>query len=238
MPFSESLAGAKEIAGYPIKDPELFIAAFTHASIANTRLDSNERLEFLGDAVLGMVICEALYDRFPDALEGDLTKIKSTVVSRKVCAQIADEIGLSQLLHLGKGMNDASGMPGSLKAAVVESFVAAIYLDAGFDRAKRFILEQFGPYIDEAAQSSHQENFKSQLQQYAQKYLSATPQYESLDEQGPDHSKCFEVCVCINGQAFPSAWGPSKKEAEQKAALRALHELGVALDGPLPDGNA
>jgi len=223
----ESLARAGAVAGYTIRNPELYVAALTHASIANTRLESNERMEFLGDAILGLVVCEALYQRFPDWLEGDLTKIKSAVVSRKICAQISDRIGLTDLLRMGKGMSEANGVPGSLRAAVLESFVAAVYLDAGFERAKAFILECVGPYIDEAAASAHQNNYKSQLQQYAQKHLSATPHYESLDEQGPDHSKCFEVCVTINGRTFPSAWGPSKKEAEQKAAQMALQDLGV-----------
>jgi len=224
----ESLARAGAVAGYAIRNPELYVAALTHASVANTRLESNERMEFLGDAILGLVVCEALYQRFPDWLEGDLTKIKSAVVSRKVCAQVADSIGLTDLLRMGKGMSEANGVPGSLRAAVLESFVAAVYLDAGFEQAKAFILENMGPYIEEAAASAHQNNYKSQLQQYAQKHLSATPHYESLDEQGPDHSKCFEVCVTINGRTFPSAWGPSKKEAEQKAAQMALQDLGVA----------
>jgi len=215
------------VAGYAIRNPELYVAALTHASVANTRLESNERMEFLGDAVLGLIICEALYQQFPEWLEGDLTKIKSTVVSRKVCAQVSDKVGLTDLLRMGKGMSEANGVPGSLRAAVLESFVAAMYLDGGFERARAFILEHFGPHIQEAAASAHQSNFKSQLQQYAQKHLAATPHYESLDEQGPDHSKCFEVCVTINGRTFPSAWGPSKKEAEQKAAQMALRELGV-----------
>jgi ribonuclease-3 len=223
------------VAGYAIRDPELFVAALTHASVANTRLESNERMEFLGDAVLGLVVCEALYEQFPDWLEGDLTKIKSAVVSRKVCAQISDKIGLTDLLRMGKGMSEANGVPGSLRAAVLESFVAAVFLDAGFDQAKAFVLQHAGPYIEEAAASAHQNNYKSQLQQYAQKHLSATPYYEALDEQGPDHSKCFEVCVTINGRTFPSAWGPSKKEAEQKAAQRALQELGAPeLEGTMP----
>ena len=231
--ISESLARAEAIAGYSIHRPDLFVAALTHASVANTRLESNERMEFLGDAILGVVVCESLYDRFPDLLEGDLTKIKSAVVSRKVCAEIAEGIGLADLLQMGKGMNEHNGIPGSLKAAVLESFVAAIYLDAGFDEARRFILEHMTPHIDGAAASTHQNNYKSQLQQHAQKCLSATPQYEALDEQGPDHSKCFEICVTINGRTFPSAWGPSKKEAEQKAARRALEDLG-AFPGDIP----
>jgi ribonuclease-3 len=231
--IDERLERAAAIAGYPIRDTDLYVAALTHASLANTRLESNERLEFLGDAVLGLVICESLYHRFPDALEGDLTKVKSAVVSRKVCAEVSDAIGLTELLWLGKGVSEQTGMPSSLKAAVLESFVAAIYLDAGLETAAAFVDKHFDASIQQCARSGHQDNFKSQLQQYAQKYLDGTPQYDALDEQGPDHSKCFEVCVIINGRTFRSAWGPSKKEAEQKAAQRALEELGVRAPRPL-----
>ena len=184
-------------------------------------------MEFLGDAILGMVVCEELYKRFPDSLEGDLTKIKSVVVSRRVCAGIAEKLGLDELLCLGKGMSERADLPVSLKAAVTEAVVAAICLDSGLDEARRFILKHVSDAIDEAAESDTQENYKSSLQQYAQQVLACTPQYEALDEQGPDHSKCFEVCVSINGRRFPSAWGPSKKEAEQKAALLALLELDI-----------
>jgi ribonuclease-3 len=225
--YSETLARAEAIAGYPIRDPDKFIAALTHASVANTRLDSNERLEFLGDAVLDLIVCEELFRRYPDLLEGDLTKIKSAVVARKACAEVADRAGLGELLFLGKGMQERMDLPSSLRAAVLESFIAAVYLDAGVEQARSFILEHFEPYIEQAAGSAYQDNYKSQLQQHAQKYFSATPQYQALDEQGPDHSKCFEVCVTIAGRTFPSAWGPSKKEAEQKAARRALEHLGV-----------
>jgi ribonuclease-3 len=206
---------------------DLLTEALTHASIADNRLKSNERMEFLGDAVLDLVICEALYRKFPNLLEGDLTKIKSAVVSRRTCAEVARETGLADLLIIGKGISSREAMPSSLAAAVYESIVAAIYLDGGFDVAKEYILRTMGPKIESISANIHQQNYKALLQQYAQKQLGATPMYELLDEKGPDHSKCFEVCVTVEGRRFTSAWGPNKKMAEQKAALLALEELGV-----------
>lgn len=221
------------ITGYQFKDLDLLWAAFTHASCVDHRLDSNERLEFLGDAVLAMVVCDDIFKRYPQYLEGQLTKIKSAVVSRRTCAHIARQIGLIDLLQVGKGMCGQEPLPSSLAAAVLESVIAAIYLDSeDFDVVSSFILEQFGPHIEHAAASEHQRNYKSQLQQHAQQVLMATPFYEVLDEKGPDHSKCFEVCVVVNGRRFSGAWGPSKKDAEQKAARIALEELGVLENEP------
>lgn len=213
--------------GYQFKNPALISAALTHASIASSRLASNERMEFLGDAILGMVVCKYLYDNYPEYLEGALTKIKSSVVSRKTCAEIAEKLDLPSFLFLGNGITARAKLPTSLAAAVFESLIAAMALDAGVDRTSEFILQQMVPHIEAAVASEHQHNYKSQLQQYAQKTKGLTPIYEMLDEKGPDHSKCFEVAVRINGRRFPSAWGPSKKEAEQKAALNALLDLNL-----------
>ena len=230
---------AESILQHTFRNPDLLRESLTHASIAATRLQSNERMEFLGDAVLDLVICEALYLRFPEYLEGELTKVKSAVVSRKTCAEIATETGLIDLLHIGKGISGRTSMPSSLAAAVYESIVAALYLDGGFDIVKAYILRTMNPKIDIIAADNHQHNYKAVLQQHAQKALGATPLYELLDEKGPDHSKCFEVCVCVDGRRFPSAWGPNKKMAEQKAALLALEELGVfPPSGPAIDANA
>ncbi len=225
MTQTEAVQLAQELTGYTFRDATLLVAALTHASVADRRLDSNERLEFLGDAVLGLVVCDELFRRFPNHFEGELTKIKSVVVSRKVCAEIADQTGLADLLFLGKGMCERTRMPMSLRAAVIESVVAALYLDGGMEAARPFILKHVRPFVDDMAGVNGHLNHKSALQQYAQQFLSATPRYEALDEQGPDHSKCFEVCVSIGGRRFPSAWGPSKKDAEQKAAMLALAEL-------------
>ena len=218
---------ARAVLGYEFQRAELLNEALTHASSAGHRLESNERMEFLGDAILGCVVCEYLFSTYPDLLEGELTKIKSAVVSRRVCAQISQELDLCSLLNLGKGMDQRATLPASVAAAVFESIIAGIYLDSDISIARAFVLRHLKPFIDEAAQCTHQSNFKSVLQQSAQKRLPATPNYLLLDEKGPDHSKAFEVCVEINGRRFESAWANSKKEAEQRAALRALKELEV-----------
>ncbi len=219
---NDPLACAQELIGHEFSDPELLRTALTHASIADRRLDSNERLEFLGDAILGMVVCYELYRRFGDWLEGDLTKVKSVIVSRRICARIADETGLTGHLILGNGISGSASLPTSVRAAVIEAVIGATYIDGGLEAAQRFILAAVTPHIDRCAASQTHDNFKSVLQQLAQRCLSATPQYEALDEQGPDHSKCFEIAVVLNGERYPSAWGPSKKEAEQEAARIAL----------------
>ena len=227
MSHDELLDELQQRTGYTFRDPKLLREAMTHASSASTRQESNERLEFLGDAVLGVVVCQAVYQRLPDSLEGELTKVKSAVVSRRVCARVADRLHLTLPLILGQGMDSNGVLPKSLAAGVFEAFVGAIYLDGGLAPARRFILANMSAEIELAARSEHQFNFKSQLQQHAQRHFESTPSYELLDEKGPDHSKCFEVAVTIGLNRFPSAWGPSKKEAEQKAARRALVEIGA-----------
>lgn len=222
-----SLLQLQQVIGYEFDDLTLLEKGLTHASSADDPLDSNERLEFLGDAILGMVIVAELYRRFPDYLEGELTKIKSMIVSRRTCAQIADQMGLGNFLRIGKGMVNHHKLPTSCSAAALESLIGAIYVDGGVEPASEFILNVVGPLLDQADAEQHQGNFKSMLQQYAQSALDTTPGYELLDEKGPDHSKCFEVCVVINQHRFPSGWGPSKKEAEQLAAFRALQDLEV-----------
>jgi ribonuclease-3 len=220
-------AAAEKALQYNFKSEALLLESLTHASIADNRLHSNERMEFLGDAVLDLIICNDIYKRFPTYAEGDLTKIKSAVVSRKTCADVAREISLDKLLIIGKGISSRAAMPPSLAAAVYESIVAAIYLDGGYDAASEFVLRTMVPKIVSISASIHQHNYKATLQQHAQGTLHASPMYELLDEKGPDHSKCFEVCVTIAGRRFESAWGTNKKIAEQKAALMALLELNV-----------
>jgi len=223
----ELRARAESILGYTFKKPDLLKEALTHASIADNRLQSNERMEFFGDAVLDLIVCEALFLKFPEFLEGDLTKIKSAVVSRRTCAEVSKETGLIDLLIIGKGIHSREQIPSSLAAAVYESIVASVYLDGGFEVVKDYVLRTMNPKIEQISATMHQQNFKAVLQQHAQKFLGGTPIYELLDEKGPDHSKCFEVCVTVDGRRFTSAWGPNKKQAEQKAALLALEELGV-----------
>jgi len=235
----ELVTRVEAILEYRFRDHGLLREALTHASIADDRRLSNERLEFLGDSVLGLVVCHRLFELFPDYLEGDLTKLKSAVVSRNTCAAVANGLRLTELIFVGKGMLGRGGMsgerPSSLAAGALESIIAAIYLDGGFEAAREFILRHMDEYISRFAATTHQQNYKSLLQQHAQKALNSTPLYELLDEKGPDHSKCFEVRVVIGSRAFGSAWGPAKKQAEQRAAQIALEELGVlAREEPLP----
>jgi ribonuclease-3 len=211
--------------GYVFRDRALLRAALTHASGAQHRLASNERLEFLGDAILGAAACEFLFDRFPQYLEGDLTKIKSVVVSRLTCAKVSESLRLDELLILGKGMTTSPTVPQSLLADVFESLVGAVYKDGGWEPARRFIETHIGPEIEQAAGGDHVGNFKSMLQHLAQRQFGATPTYQLLDEKGPDHSKCFKISAQIGRQRYQPAWGRNKKEAEQRAARNALSEL-------------
>lgn len=226
--LSEMCLEAQTRLGYVFRNPENLCRALTHASVADHKLASNERLEFLGDAVLGLVACELVFEMYPCLLEGEMTKIKSTVVSRQTCATIAKTMGVDRLLQLGKGMKMSSAIPQSLSAAVLEALIAAVYLDGGFEAARALLIPILKPLIEQAESSGHQENFKSVLQQHAQVMLDGSPMYVVLDEKGPDHSKCFEVCVEIGERRFRSSWGQTKKQAEQQAALYALEELGVA----------
>jgi ribonuclease-3 len=224
---AEILDDCQSAVGYRFRQPELLRAALTHASGANTRLASNERMEFLGDAVLGLVTVEQLYLRFPDLQEGDLTKIKSVVVSRRTCARFSRELNLGDFMFLGKGMccRHTHTVPANLLADVYESVVGAIYLDGGLDTAREFILRQLGPEIEQVAEGAHAGNYKSMLQQVSQREFNETPQYSLLDEKGPDHSKCFKLAVVIGRHTYPGAWGRNKKEAEQRAAMNALAQI-------------
>ncbi len=214
--------------GYRFNDPGLVRLALRHASVAENRVASNERLEFLGDAVLGLVTCQRIFELFPEMLEGEMTKIKSSVVSRQTCAELAQQIGIAQHLVLGKGMRASpAGVPMSLAAAALECIVAAIYLDGGLEPARRFLLPLLEPRIRAAEQSKHQENYKSLLQHYAQQQRGLAPLYVVLESKGPDHAKHFCVAVKLGDQQFESSWGVSKKHAEQNAAMLALRELGV-----------
>jgi ribonuclease-3 len=220
-----ALCECQRVLGYSFASPALLHAALTHASSADHRLESNERLEFLGDAILGAVVCEMLYTAFPDSLEGELTRIKSVVVSRRTCAKISKRIGLEAFLILGKGMGSPELTPDSVQAAVFESLIGAIYLDGGYNTVRRFLEPHVRPEIDEAADEQGNQNYKSGLQQAAQRQFGETPTYLLLDEKGPDHSKCFKVAAQVGPRRFAAAWGPNKKDAEQRAACNALCQL-------------
>jgi ribonuclease-3 len=223
---SDALEAVQTILDYRFKDLDLLVNSLTHSSIATSRLASNERLEFLGDAVLGLVICEEIYNRFPRYLEGELTRIKSVVVSRETCSHVADGLGLIRYLSLGKGITDSENLPASLAACALEAIIGAVYMDGGLEPTRRFILAHMSEEIDRVLAGEHKRNYKSLLQQHAQRDLGASPNYEVLDEKGPDHAKAFEIAVTLRGRRYPSAWGPSKKSAEQRAAREALRVLG------------
>jgi len=226
----EVLQQIEQIVGYKFSNRNLLTKALAHSSGVENRLLSNERLEFLGDSVLAAIICQTLFERFPAYLEGDLTKVKSMLVSRRSCARVAKQFGLQKYLRVGKGMAGSRALSGSLAAGLLEAIIAVIYIDGGFDAARSFVLRVFAPLIDQADAEQTQGNFKSLLQQYTQQQFNTTPVYELLDEKGPDHDKCFESEVIIGERHFTSAWGTNKKEAEQKAAFNALVELGVLED--------
>ncbi len=235
MSIDNSLIGDAELSalledcqrrlGYVFRDKKLLQSALTHASGADHRLLSNERLEFLGDALLGAIVCERLFHQYPDYLEGDLTKIKSVVVSRQTCARISQSLGLNDVLILGKGMTTSPCVPQSVLADVFESLVAAIYLDSGNHACQQFVLCHMGPEIEAAVDGETGNNYKSLLQQVAQRDMGATPIYQLLDEKGPDHSKCFKIAASVAGNQYSAAWGRNKKEAEQRAARNALSEM-------------
>jgi len=229
------LAHCERRIGYPFSDKALLQSALTHASGAQHRLASNERLEFLGDAILGAVVCELLFEQYPQYLEGDLTKIKSIVVSRQTCAKISEALGMQEFLILGKGMATHPTIPASVLADVFESLIAAIYLDGGDNAARQFVEKHVGPEIELAAAGELGGNYKSLLQQLAQREYGTTPTYQLLDEKGPDHSKCFKMAAQIGRHRYQPAWGRNKKEAEQRAARNALSELNQE-PVPFPSG--
>jgi ribonuclease-3 len=220
------LAECERRLGYAFRNRGLLEAAVTHASGAANRLASNERLEFLGDAILGFVVCEKLYARFPDSLEGDLTRIKSVVVSRETCSRISEQLGLVEFLVVGKGLMVDSVVPTSVLSDMFESVVAAVYLDGGMEPARALIERFLEQEIVNVAAGTRGLNHKSLLQQVSQRDFGITPTYSVVDEQGPDHNKTFQVLAQIGNRSYAPAWGRSKKEAEQRAAAHALSELG------------
>jgi ribonuclease-3 len=216
---------------YNFDNPTLLQQALTHSSGADTPEDSNERLEFLGDAVLGYVICELLFKKFPGRDEGDLTKIKSAVVSRETCLKIAETLDLQNHIQIGRGVVRDNRLPSSILANAVEAIIAALYLDGGIKIARRFILHHFVPEVMKMSDSLSCDNHKSFLQDMIQREFGVHPDYIILDEKGPDHSKCFKIAVRVKGRYFPAAWGNTKKTAEQHAAENAICKL---QDQPLP----
>lgn len=211
--------------GYEFRDPTLLVSALTHASGAQHRLASNERLEFLGDSILGFIVCDNLYRLFPESLEGDLTRIKSVVVSRETCSRISEQLQLIDFLIVGKGLSVNKLVPTSVLSDLFESVVAAMYLDGGLESVRGLVERLLEPEIIKVASGESGSNHKSLLQQLAQRDFGVTPTYEVVEEAGPDHSKSFHVSAHIGTRRYAPAWGRNKKEAEQRAASNALAEL-------------
>jgi ribonuclease-3 len=219
------LADCQRVIGHHFSNPALLEIALTHSSVRTPDRECNERQEFLGDSVLGLVITEELYKRLPDQQEGELTRIKSAVVSRGALYRVSMRLGLPRFVEIAKGVARKDELPVSLTANLVESIIGAIYLDAGFFPAREFVLRHLGPELDDVLNDRVPKNFKSLLQHECQRILGTTPSYRTLDEGGPDHRKSFVVAAVVRGTEYGRATGVTKKEAEQEAARKALETL-------------
>jgi ribonuclease-3 len=228
------LEAVQEKLGYRFRDPGLLVVALTHSSAKGEDRPSNERLEFLGDAILGAIVAEYLHDALPDTAEGELTRLKSVVVNSRQLAQVTERLDLLPHITVGKGIAVSRQLPRSLAGNVFESVVAAIHLDRGFEQARTFVLRCLHEDIKVAMADPRGRNFKSLLQQEVQKLFGSVPTYRVVSEAGPDHLKSFEVVAEIEGQAHGVSRGRTKKEAEQKAARLALENLLADGDGLAP----
>lgn len=208
--------------------PELLERALTHKSYANEhRLsEHNERMEFLGDSVLNLVVSEILMSALPGSAEGELSRIRAAAVSEPALAAVARRIGLGAFLRLGKGEEQTGGRDkDSLLADSLEALIAALYLDGGIGRAAAFITSSFKDILDKALVSGSAD-YKTGLQEVCQERLKTLPEYRVVSESGPDHQKKFAVEIIIRGEVHGRGAGRNKKEAEQRAAKEALERLG------------
>lgn len=217
--------------GLQFNDLTLLRQAFTHRSYLNEHrgesLGHNERLEFLGDAVLELIATHFLYEKYPDRAEGDLTAYRAALVNAVTCAEVATTIGMNDFLLLSRGeAKDTGRARNILLANAFEALVGAIYLDLGYDAAKQFIGKHLFPKIEEIVRKKLWQDAKSALQEKAQETEGVTPHYEVLKETGPDHDKHFIVGVYIRDTLLAQGDGKSKQEAEQSAAREALDKKG------------
>ena len=214
---------------YTFRCAPLLCEALTHSSYANENKKSgaisNERLEFLGDSVLGMTVSSLIYDMYPDLSEGQMTRLRAELVCEKSLAEVAALLGLGECIRLGRGEEKGRGRERpSILADTVEAVIAAIYLDGGFEPVRRLISEHLAPSI--AKRSVESTDYKTSLQEIIQEKSGQTLSYRVTDESGPDHQKTFTVEVSLNGQSLSSGSGKSKKEAEQAAAKAAIEGQG------------
>lgn len=207
----------EERIGYQFQNKELICLAFTHSSYTNEHvgLISNERLEFLGDSVLSIIVSKELYVRHPEATEGKLSHLRSRIVDANACAAMIGKLGLEKYLLLGKGekQNQARSRK-TLLSDLFEALIGAIYLDGGYKAARTFFFKNFGECFDKEPAP----NYKALLQDFAQRTEKLIPEYRIVSEEGPDHDKIFKTEVIINGNVLGSGTGSSKKEAEINAA--------------------
>ncbi len=213
--------------GYEYRDKELLKSALSHSSYANEtykdNLRSYERLEFLGDSILGFITAEYLYRTFPNKLEGELTRIRADLVCEKNLSDVAEELHLGEYLLLGHGEDQGGGRHRTgILCDVMESLIAATYLDGGFEAAKSIIMRFILPKLA-IAEKSH--DYKTELQELVQQKKGQKLSYELIGESGPDHCKEFTVCVKLNDSVIGTGVGSSKKRAEQAAAAFALKSL-------------
>ena len=217
---------------YTFKDKELLKKALTHSSYANEKKDkssSNERLEFLGDSVLSIIVAQYLYENFPELPEGRLTKLRASLVCEKTLCEFSKKLEIGQNLFLGKGETINGGRERtSILADAFEAVLAAMYLDGGSEVAKKHVLR----FVKEELSHLEHENFKdykTELQEIIQKNPEERLTYELVRETGPDHDKIFEVEVHLNSNVIGKGSGHSKKNAEQMAARQALELMGISL---------
>ncbi|MFC1823635.1 ribonuclease III [Thermodesulfobacteriota bacterium] len=216
--------------GYSFRRPDLLEEAFRHSSHVNEvqdpNLRDNERLEFLGDAVLDLAISDILMDLFEEAKEGDLSKYRARVVNERGLCQIARSLELGEYLHLGKGEELSKGRnKPSILADAMEALLGALYLDAGFEKTKQIIHRLFLPVLGNQDFGADLSDYKSLLQEYTQQSFKVRPEYLLIEEIGPAHDRTFEVVLKLNGETIAAGAGKSKKEAEQQAAKEAYYCL-------------
>lgn len=235
MAAADRLRELAERLGVPPVDPELLLTAVTHASYAHEAGEAaahNERLEFLGDAVLGVVVADLLYRRYPQAPEGDLSRMRAALVCAPTLARVARRLGLGEFLRLGHGEEGSGGRDRtSVLAGAMEAVIGAVYLQHGLDAARRLVERAFTAEFELAARGELVEDFKTALQEWSQRWLSTEPAYRVVAQEGPDHAPVYTVEVLLSGRVAGSGRGRSKKEAEQAAAEEALRRL-LANGGP------
>jgi len=217
----------EEISGITFKNKELLRRAFTHRSYLNENRDTesshNERLEFLGDAVLELMVTEYLFEKYPDSNEGDLTAYRASLVNAITLSEAAQKINVNDFLLLSKGETKDTGKARQyILANTMEAIIGAIYLDQGYDSAKYFISKNLFHLIDKIVAEKSWIDAKSKFQEKAQEKESLTPMYKSLKEEGPDHDKKFTIGVYLDKDFIAEGVGMSKQEAEQEAARKAL----------------